>query len=57
MVSVDALRAPQTIITPGSILGEQINPTKTIPFKLYTSVTHPLLADSSLNNAIDTNGD
>ena len=33
------------------------NPTKTIPFKLYTSVTHPLLADSSLNNAIDTNGD
>jgi hypothetical protein len=25
MVSVDALRAPQTIITPGSILGEQIS--------------------------------
>lgn len=33
------------------------NPNKTIPFKLYTSVVYPLLADSSLNDAIDTDGD
>lgn len=33
------------------------NPTQSIPFKLYTSVVHPLLADSSLNDAIDTDGD
>jgi hypothetical protein len=33
------------------------NPTKTIPFKLYTSVVRPWLADSSLNDAIDTNND
>ncbi len=33
------------------------NPTKTIPFKLYTSVASRVLYDSSLNNAIDTDGD
>jgi hypothetical protein len=39
------------------IVPRSTNPTTSIPFKQYTSVVHPFLADSSLNDAIDTNGD